>query len=387
MWYVSQIGRREHYALPAHLHRMGELGLFATDIWAPWATSPRSLFRPEKLAQRFEASMGDAPVAYRSFLANLIERVRPGDSYRRWTREGRSFGAFASDAFARAGLKAGDVVIGYTAANLEQLILAKERGAKALHVQVDPGLTWYEMRHQEQSTHPEVEEAAPMPSAEFIERIGREWQEADRIVVHSEHCRASLVAQGVLPGRCTVIPPSFTSLNTCGVRRLDPSRPLRVLFVGNHCLAKGYHVFVEAARQAGAGFEFISVGSHMLRPAYLAQAGKHVSILGAKTRTGVREAMDRADVLVFPTLSDGFGLVQLEAMAAGLPVIATTCCGEVVKDHVNGLIISPRDPQAIVSALHELRADASKYEQLSSAASRRPFDYRPELHFEALLGI
>ena len=112
MWYVSQIGRREHYALPAYLHRSGQLGLFATDIWAPWAASPRSLFRPEKLAQRFEASMNAAPVASRSFFANLIERVRPGDSYQRWTGEGRSFGAFASDAFGRAGLKAGDVVIG-----------------------------------------------------------------------------------------------------------------------------------------------------------------------------------------------------------------------------------------------------------------------------------
>ena len=59
-WYVSQIGRREHYALPAHLHRIGQLGLFATDIWAPWAENSRALFRPEKLAQRFEASMGAA---------------------------------------------------------------------------------------------------------------------------------------------------------------------------------------------------------------------------------------------------------------------------------------------------------------------------------------
>ena len=387
MWYVSQIGRREHYALPAHLHRMGELGLFATDIWAPWAASPRSLFRPEKLAQRFEASMGDAPVAYRSFLANLIERVRPGDSYRRWTREGRSFGAFASDAFARAGLKAGDVVIGYTAANLEQLILAKERGAKALHVQVDPGLAWYEMRHHEQSAHPEVEEAAPMPSAEFIERIGCEWQEADRILVHSEHSKVALIAQGVSPNRCTIIPPSFTSINTSGVRRLDPSRPLRVLFVRSHCLAKGFHVFVDAARQAGTGFHFVSVGSHTLKPAYLAQACKHVSILGAKTRAGVKEAMDRADVLVFPTLSDGFGLVQLEAMAAGLPVIATPACGEVVQDEINGRIVPLRDASAVVTALRELRDNPSKYEQFSQAACERVRDFVPAKHFAALMAL
>ena len=387
MWYVSQIGRREHYALPAHLHRTGMLGMFATDIWAPWAASPRSLLRTEKFAQRFEASMRDASVVHRSFFANLIERVLPGDSFRRWTREGRSFGIFASKAFSRSTLQAGDVVIGYTAANLEQLMLAKERGAKALHVQVDPGLNWYETRRHEQTSRPEVEEAVPMPSTEFIERIGREWHAAERVVTHSEHSRAAMIAQGVPPSRCVVIPPAFKSLFTCPVRRLDQTRPLRVLFVGNHCLAKGYHIFVEAARQAGARFEFISVGRHSLKPAYLANASNHVAILGAKTQAGVRLEMDRADVLVFPTLSDGFGLVQLEAMACGLPVIATAACGEVVKDGINGRVVPLRDPAAIVIALHELLIDHAKYERFSLAAIRRTEDFSPENHFTAMMAL
>ena len=387
MWYVSQIGRREHYALPAYLHRSGQLGLFATDIWAPWAASPRSLFRPEKLAQRFEASMNAAPVASRSFFANLIERVRPGDSYQRWTGEGRSFGAFASDAFGRAGLKAGDVVIGYTAANLEQLVTAKQRGAKALHVQIDPGLAWYETRRLEQAAYPDAEEPSRVPAPAFVERIRREWQEADKIVVHSSHSRDSLVAQGIASVRCAIIPPAFNSTEASSPRRLKRERPLRVLFVGSHCLAKGFHVFSEAARQAGPGFEFVSVGRHMLKPSYLAAAAGHVAILGAKSQAGVREEMARADVLVFPTLSDGFGLVQLEAMAAGLPVIATPACGEVVQDGVNGRLVPLRDASAIVTALQELRNDSSLYEKFSQAACKRVRDFSPDRHFAALMDL
>ena len=387
MWYVSQIGRREHYALPAYLHRSGQLGLFATDIWAPWAASPRSLFRPEKLAQRFEASMNAAPVASRSFFANLIERVRPGDSYQRWTGEGRSFGAFASDAFGRAGLKAGDVVIGYTAANLEQLVTAKQRGAKALHVQIDPGLAWYETRRLEQAAYPDAEEPSRVPAPAFVERIRSEWQEADKIVVHSSHSRDSLVAQGIASVRCAIIPPAFNSTEASSPRRLKRERPLRVLFVGSHCLAKGFHVFSEAARQAGPGFEFVSVGRHMLKPSYLAAAAGHVAILGAKSQAGVREEMARADVLVFPTLSDGFGLVQLEAMAAGLPVIATPACGEVVQDGVNGRLVPLRDASAIVTALQELRNDSSLYEKFSQAACKRVRDFSPDRHFAALMDL
>ena len=387
MWYVSQIGRREHYALPAHLHRMGQLGLFATDIWAPWAASPKSLVRSEKLAQRFEASMSGAPVASRSLIASLIERFRGGDITRRWASEGASFGKFAAESFDKARLGPGHSVIGYTAANLEQLIMAKNKGAKALHVQVDPGLSWYEMRRQEQLAHSEAEEVAPMPSAEFIERISREWQQADKVVVHSEHSRAALLAQGVDASRCVVIPPAFKSSATPVARRPDPSRPFRVLFVGNHCLAKGYHVFVDAARKSGKGFEFISVGSQTLKGSYLEEASRHVTILGPKSQSGVREQMERADVLLFPTLSDGFGLVQLEAMASGLPVIATACCGEVVRHGLDGFITPPRDSSAIVTALEELRADPDKYERLSMAASIRPNDFNPELHFKDLLSL
>ncbi len=385
MWYVSQIGRREHYALPAYLHRMGRLGLFATDIWAPWAASRRGLIRSEKLAQRFEPSMAAAKVAHRSIITVLFERCRGGDIYRRWTREGISFGKFAAARFGQAGLGPEDSVIGYTGANLEQLVLARRRGSRALHVQVDPGLSWYETRRQEQAAHPSVEPFSPMPSGQFMERIGLEWETADKVIVHSEHSRAGLIAQGVPADRCVVVPPAFSSTATPPLRRFDSTRPLRVLFVGNHCLAKGYHVFVEAARMAGKSFEFISIGGQSTTASYLHEASAYVSILGPMSQAGAREQMKRADLFVFPTLSDGFGLVQLEAMAAGLPVLATPCCGEVVRHGSNGLIIPPRDPSAIVAALEELRDNPDKHERLAAAASCRPLDFSPERHFDRLL--
>ena len=378
MWYVSQIGRREHYALPAQLHRIGQLGLFATDIWAPWAASPRSLIRSEKLAQRFESTMGKAPVVSRSLIANLAERLRRGNTYQRWTREGTSFGKFVASEFERAGLKEGDTVIGYTAANLEQIELAKRRGAKALHVQVDPGMSWYETRRMEQLKHPEAEDLAPMPDAEFVDRIGSEWQAADKIIVHSEHCRAAILSQGVNPDRCIVIPPAFKPNLSRGPRRLEKTEPVRVLFVGNHCLAKGFHIFVDVARKAGKGMEFVSVGAAKMKVGYLEEASKYVLMLGHKTKAGVREEMEKADVLVFPTLSDGFGLVQLEAMETGLPVISTSCCGNVVQDGVNGLLVKPSDSLSLLEALQKVQADRELYRRLSEGALMRAGGYLPD---------
>jgi glycosyltransferase involved in cell wall biosynthesis len=387
MWFVSQIGRREHYALPAHLHRNGLLSLFVTDIWAPWASGPAEFFCHRKLTQRFEESMRDAPAISQPFFEIMVSRFRRGESFERAVRDGAAFGAFTRRNFEQHGVSSADTIIGYTGANLEQLVLAREKGARALHVQVDSCMEWYDTRRQAQVAHPEAEALSPLPGPEFIDRISREWHQADKVIVHSEHTRAALLAQGVDASRCVVIPPAFKSSAAPVARRLNPSRKFRVLFVGNHCLAKGYHIFVDAARKAGKGFEFISVGSQYMRPSYLEEASRHVTMLAQMSQSGVREQMERADVLVFPTLSDGFGLVQLEAMAAGLPVIATSCCGGVVQHGIDGILVPPRDSSAIVSALEQLRAAPDNYERLSMAASIRPNDFSPENHFSALLSL
>jgi glycosyltransferase involved in cell wall biosynthesis len=73
-------------------------------------------------------------------------------------------------------------------------------------------------------------------------------------------------------------------------------------------------------------------------------------------------------LFVFPTLSDGFGVTQLEAMAHGLPVIATRNCGEVVEHGVNGLVVPPRDPEALARAMEDVAFDDRRLGSMSRAA-------------------
>jgi glycosyltransferase involved in cell wall biosynthesis len=58
-----------------------------------------------------------------------------------------------------------------------------------------------------------------------------------------------------------------------------------------------------------------------------------------------------SDVFVLPTLSDGFAITQLEAMAYGLPLIVTPNCGRVVEDGVTGFIVPPRDSATLADAI------------------------------------
>jgi glycosyltransferase involved in cell wall biosynthesis len=71
---------------------------------------------------------------------------------------------------------------------------------------------------------------------------------------------------------------------------------------------------------------------------------------------------------VLPTISDGFGLTQLEAMAHGLPVIATTNCGDVVSHGIDGMIVQSRNAVELARAICRYRSEPQLLREHRSAA-------------------
>ena len=78
-------------------------------------------------------------------------------------------------------------------------------------------------------------------------------------------------------------------------------------------------------------------------------------------------------VVVLPSLSEGLPVSLLEAMAFGKPVVATAAGGisEVVDDGVTGLLVPPRDPHALASALRQVLSDDALAERMGRAGRRR----------------
>jgi glycosyltransferase involved in cell wall biosynthesis len=133
----------------------------------------------------------------------------------------------------------------------------------------------------------------------------------------------------------------------------------RVLAVGRLTRQKGFDVAIRAfapvsAQIPGARLEIAGEGEE--RP-FLSRLIRELGLVGSVTLLGQRddvsELMQRADVLVHPARWEGFGLVLLEAMSAGLPIVASRvgAIPEVVDDEITGVLVPPDDPKALAAAL------------------------------------
>jgi len=146
-------------------------------------------------------------------------------------------------------------------------------------------------------------------------------------------------------------------------------------------VSKGIGEILEAASlMHEENVEFLLVGREAVeKGAVEAQRLKNVERIGPVPRSRVASYMAAADVFLFPTHSDGFGLTQLEAQACGLPVIASRHCGSVVQEGRNGLLLSEISGQEIARVLRSLLAEPEILREMSLHAFRRSADYNLEI--------
>jgi glycosyltransferase involved in cell wall biosynthesis len=127
-----------------------------------------------------------------------------------------------------------------------------------------------------------------------------------------------------------------------------------VLFLGQVNLRKGVGPLLDAIRLLrGEPVEFNLVGPRQIAVPEDLQNHPQVRWHGPAPRAATDRFYRDADVFLFPTFSDGFGLTQLEAQAWKLPIITSRCCGEVVAHGRNGWILPEITPQSIADALRD----------------------------------
>ena len=165
--------------------------------------------------------------------------------------------------------------------------------------------------------------------------------------------------------------------------------PGNVLFVGSCLIVKGIHYLAMAshlvARPPGGAQPTFTAAGEVTDIVRRQPETSLINFLGRVPRREIAALYAQADVLVFPTLSDSFGMVILEAMAAGIPVICSPYCSDVVQDGISGFVVEPSDTKALAEKISLIIHDRALRSRLSQAARLRARQFSQENHGEHLI--
>jgi glycosyltransferase involved in cell wall biosynthesis len=378
-WICCQLGAREHYAVPRALFRQEALRLLITDAWV----QPRSVIRAlgSGLRERFHPELASASTkAWNSGLIAFAAaaRIRRLSEWQRVIARNRWFQRRACAYLARKAetpksetLKTELIIFAYSYAARDIFRFAKQRGWKTALGQIDPGPVEEKIVADEAARVPELAgDWRPAPP-EYWDNWQEECSLADHIIVNSKWSRTCLLKAGVNGEKVSVIPLAYepitnTQITRAYPARFTPDRPLRVLFLGQVNLRKGVaHLFNAIRSSKDEPIEFWFVGPMQVFIPSGLQNNPRVRWFDVVSRGEVDSFYRKADLLILPTLSDGFGLTQLEAQAWSLPIIASRFCGEVVRDGQNGLLLENLTGETIREVLRQCIANPELLAQLA----------------------
>jgi len=374
-WICCQLGAREHYAVARALHRHHALQLLLTDAWV----RPTNLLRRPipSLRARFHAELAAANV-FAPTSANIAFELRAKlADLRDWQLIIARNDWFQKVAVARLSrmspVNTQPTLMAYSYAALKIFKLARARGWRTVLGQIDPGPPEERIvgrLYEENAVHRGSWRPPPR-------RYWSNWREecalADRIVVNSAWSQAALMDEGVPAEKIKVVPLAYDEPKAIEAFRREypseftPSRRLRVLFLGQINLRKGVGPLLDAIRLLrGEPIEFWFVGPIQISVPSDLRDNPQVRWVGPVSHEHTARFYHDADIFLFPTFSDGFGLTQLEAQAWKLPIVATEFCGVVVDDGRNGWLLPEVTPCAIATTMRRCCADPARLQELSA---------------------
>jgi glycosyltransferase involved in cell wall biosynthesis len=206
-----------------------------------------------------------------------------------------------------------------------------------------------------------------------LERKDKELELAQHIFVASSFTLKTLeMFPGSLP-KVSVIPYGFPDVVKNRIYNDVSRRKIKLLFVGGLSQRKGIANVFEAADFLSEYVELTVVGKKAAEDCKPLNEGlKRHNWIPALPHDEVLNTMREHDILVFPSLFEGYGLVIAEAMSQGTPVISTdrTCAADMIKDNVNGWIVDVGNTQSLIDKIKDIIEKPCIIETMGRAAMR-----------------
>lgn len=216
------------------------------------------------------------------------------------------------------------------------------------------------------------------------------------ILVASKGYQRRLLSRGLDEERVEILPNGVdvqslgeSSQETRHLREYELGKKKLILFVGALKKCKGVEYLIEAIPRIVRkidGVELVIIGDGEQRNKLRSMAKRlgvtnYVSFRGTVIGEKLSAFYEAASVVVLPSISEAFGLVVLEAMTHGKPVVVTRIAGlsELIIDHHNGVLVEPRNPEKLADAVIELLSDRILADTLSKNGREfvKRYSWRP----------
>ncbi len=362
-------GSRDGYQVPAALHETGLLRRFITDFYAP-DDSPAWL--PGQMARRRSALLpaaltGNSPLSFlvqhsAAKLGLPMNRVFPHTDAmlgRHALRVARQLGAHL-----------------YAYASYVPHWRQIPPGMRLVDFEFHPlpGLT-IELLREDAARHPEVAWSFAQERRVLArEQVTDSWRHADAVVCASRMTARSLEHAGCEPARITVVPYGFAAIGPAPPRCAEG--PARFLFVGQGIQRKGLHHLLRAWRTVDPARARLTLVCYSIDPGIARLAEQPgVELRGRQDRASLDSLLQTADVLIMPSLVEGFGLTYLEGLAAGCHVVGTANTGlpDLPLSDAARTLVPVGDSAALAEAIDALiaRREAGGFDPAAIAAEAR----------------
>lgn len=219
-----------------------------------------------------------------------------------------------------------------------------------------------------------------------INSVINEIQSADYFLVPSQIVKKSLEFSGANSEKIKVIPYGVDTSKFKFIKKKNVNKPLHLIYVGQISFRKGLHHLLKVISEYAPDRVKLTVaGAYTADSVFVKEYGnkENIEFVGFVTRDVLAKKYQESDAFIFPTLGEGYGLVVLEALSCGVPVISSDLAGgnDAIIEGYNGYVFEAGNDAEMIAKIEQLASLGTDIQRMSENARKSALEHTWEKYY------